>query len=174
MFVIPTQGTLPLQIVSSIYSKAKKGTQHVQDSKFFKTLLCCISCCFNVPFAYNLIQLIHEYNNEKTGFNQLEHPMNELEFPAATVCATELFKNVDNETKADNLLQNLKNYTFSLDEFMPQHLAGCQGCYVQEMFSYKDGLCYTVKTSVKQIKGGPGRPILYLTLNKSHKYQVRK
>ena len=124
-------------------------------------------------FVYNSIELFIEYGEEKTGFNQIEHPMEAMEFPAVTICATELFKNVDDETNADEILQNLKNHTFPLSEIFPTwpKLRACQGCVVQETFSYINGLCYTVSTAVKQVKG-LGMPVLYLLLNKSHKYQV--
>ena len=122
-------------------------------------------------FCYNAIELFIEYQEEKTGFNQLEHPMDEMEFPAATVCVTELFKNVGNESTADDILQNLQNHTFPLDEIFPNKLEVCQECVIQETFSYKNGLCYTVSTAVKQPKG-VGAPVLYLHLNKLYKYQV--
>ena len=122
-------------------------------------------------FVYSTIELLIEYGEEKTGFNQLDHQSDAMEFPAATVCATELFKNVDNETNADEILQNLKDYTFPLSEIFPTNLPYCQGCVVQETFSYINGLCYTVSTAVKQVKGS-GMPVLYLLLNKLHKYQV--
>ena len=124
-------------------------------------------------FIFTTVDLIVEYCQEKTGFNIVEHAHTKLELPAATICITDTFRNVD-ETNPDEILSNLTAHTFSANHIFYRDFEELKEQYVvQETFNYKNGHCFTLRTSEKQIKNGAiGRPLMYLELKKAHKYKV--
>ena len=125
-------------------------------------------------FIFTTIELIVDYSREKTGFNIKEYDVKKLELPAATICITDTFRDVDTETSPDEILSNLTAHTFSANHIFYRDFEELKEQYVvQETFNYKNGHCFTLRTSEKQIKNGAiGRPLMYLELKKAHKYKV--
>ena len=128
-------------------------------------------------FIFTTGELIVEYSRQKTGFNIVEHDKTELELPAATICITDTFQNVDidgTETSPEEILSNLTAHTFSGNHIFYEDFEKLKEQYaIQETFSYKNGRCFTLTTSENQIKNAIGKPPMYLKLKKAHKYKVR-
>ena len=123
-------------------------------------------------FVYTVTDVIIEFYQEKTGFNIVEHSETELELPAATVCVTDVFRNV-NKSNAREILSNLTAFTFHADHIFYKGYDALKDWYtVQETFNYQNGHCFTVTTREKQVKNGPPIPILFLKLLKNHKYKI--
>ena len=64
-------------------------------------------------FAYFSFMAFLQFQEEKTGLNQVLKPVLELPMPSITFCSQEIFYDVTNETTADNMLQDLEDYVFS-------------------------------------------------------------
>lgn len=128
-------------------------------------------------FIFTTIELIVDYSSEKTGFNIKEYDVKKLELPAATICITDTFRDVDTdgtETSPDEILSNLTAHTFSGNHIFYEDFEKLKEQYaIQETFSYKNGRCFTLTTSENQIKNAIGKPPMYLKLKKAHKYKVR-
>ena len=124
-------------------------------------------------FTFTTVDIIVEFYQEKTGFNIVEHAENELELPAATVCITDVFRNV-NETNAREILSNLTAFTFSADHIFYEGYDVMKDKFtIQETFNYQNGHCFTVSTTETQSKNGIARgPLLYLRLKTNHKYKI--
>ena len=128
-------------------------------------------------FIFTTIELIVDYSSEKTGFNIKEYDVKKLELPAATIFITDTFRNVDTdgtETSPDEILSNLTAHTFSANHIFYEDFETLKEQYaIQETFNYKNGHCFTLTTSEKQIKNAIGKPPMYLKLKKAHKYKVK-
>ena len=123
-------------------------------------------------FIVTTVDLFVEYWQEMTGFNIVEHVKTELELPAATICITDVFQNVDTDTVPNEILSNLTAHTFSADHIFHEDLKILKEKYIiQETFNYKNGHCFTLRT-LKKAEPGIGWPLLYLKLKKANKYKV--
>ena len=69
-----------------------------------------------ILFIFTTVELIVDYSCERTGFNIKEYDVTKLELPAATICITDTFRDVDTdgtETSPDEILSNLTAHTIS-------------------------------------------------------------
>ena len=110
-----------------------------------------------------------EFQEGKTGINQILVHVPELPLPAITVCPKSVSKNVDNETNKEDILQNLSNHTFSWEEvFHPRFLAKIDLWNPHEIFNQRLGVCFSM-TFRKNVTAMDKE---YLNFHKGLKYQA--
>ena len=105
----------------------------------FGSLLCAYFC-----FIYFSWNVLHEFLEERTGISEMLLDVTELPLPAITVCSKHIFKNTNYVTKQDDLLQNLPNHVFKVEEFFhPKFLKHLNHWNPHEIFSSRLGLCFS-------------------------------
>ena len=92
-------------------SKLKKMTNIMRD-----TIIMLLIGVAYVLFAYMSINAFIEYKEELTGFNQALASVKELPMPTITVCSQNVFKNVNNETNTEMVLQNLNDHVYKWED----------------------------------------------------------
>ena len=124
-------------------------------------------------FGYFSLHAFFEYRQELTGLNQWLEPVSELPLPTITVCSQEVFKNVNNDTTREMVLENLHDYVFDWQDLFDDRFTENARTYWnphREIFSNKLGLCYSLspKSNAK-----PGNYYLsYMSLPVDKRYQV--
>ena len=122
-------------------------------------------------FAYFSFMAFLQFQEEKTGLNQVLTPVPELPMPSITICSQEIFHDVTNETTADIMLQNLYDYIFTKKDLLGEtFFEDSPRWNYHEIFSYQLGLCFTLKTDTLYDGRNYFRFFLNLPINK--KYQV--
>ena len=71
-------------------------------------------------FAYMSISAFFEYKEELTGFTQALASVKELPMPTITVCSQNVFKNVNNETDTEMILQNLNDHVYEWEDLFEE------------------------------------------------------
>ena len=161
-----------LLLLSNWQSYGTKPFNMQQKLNFGKLVYLTVVVVSLGAFIVTTVDLFVKYLDESTGFNIVEHVKTELELPAATICITDVFQNVDTDTGPNEILSNLTAHTFSADHIFHEDFETLKEKFIiQETFNYKNGHCYTLR-SLKQAKAGSGAPQLYLKLKKAHKYKV--
>ena len=121
---------------------------------------------FFVVLSWNSVL---EFQEGKTGINQILIHVPELPLPAITVCPKSVFKNVDNETNKEDILQNLSNHTYSWEEvFHPRFLAKIDLWNPHEIFNQRLGVCFSMTFS----KNVTTMNTKFLNFHKGLKYQA--
>ena len=122
---------------------------------------------FFVVLSWNSIL---EFQEGKTGINQNLIHVPELPLPAITVCPKSVFKNVDNETNKEDILQNLSNHTYTWEEvFHPRFLAKIDLWNPHEIFNQRLGVCFSMAFS-KNVTSTMNKE--FLNFRKGLKYQA--
>ena len=105
---------------------------------------------FFVVLSWNSVL---EFQEGKTGINQILIHVPELPLPAITVCPKSVFKNVDNETNKEDILQNLSNHTYKWEEvFHPRFLAKIDLWNPHEIFNQRLGVCFSMTMTLMNKK----------------------
>ena len=149
-------------------SKLKKMTNIMRDT----IIMLLIGIAYGL-FAYMSINAFFEYKEELTGVNQVLVPVTELPMPTITVCSQDVFKNVNNETDTEMVLQNLNDHVYAWgDLFDESMMPGPSSLWNNnhEIFSNALGLCYSLRSD----KTAHPRNFMffYLFLPVGKKYQV--
>ena len=122
---------------------------------------------FFVVLSWNSIV---EFLEGKTGINQNLIHVPELPLPAITVCPKSVFKNIDNETNKEDILQNLSNHTYTWEEvFHPRFLAKIDLWNPHEIFNQRLGVCFSMAFS-KNVTSTMNKD--FLNFRKGLKYQA--
>ena len=125
----------------------------------------------HVWFAYFSFLAFLQFQEEKTGLNQVLTPVTELPLPWITICSQEIFHDVTNETTADIMLQNLHDYIFTKKDLLGEtFFEDSPRWNYHEIFSYQLGLCFTLRTD--KLYDGRNYFKLFLKLPLDRKYQV--
>ena len=104
-----------------------------------------IFCAYGLFIFFSWSSIL-EFQEGKTGFNQVLMPVQELPLPAITVCSKSVFKNVDNETFKEEILKNLSNHVFSWEEvFHASFLEKLHMWNPHEIFNPRLGVCFSIK-----------------------------
>ena len=121
---------------------------------------------FFIVLSWNSIL---EFQEGKTGINQNLIHVQELPLPAITVCPKSVFKNIDNGTNREDILQNLSNHTFTWEEvFHPRFLAKIDLWNPHEIFNQRLGVCFSMRFS----KNVTPMTTKFLNFHKGLKYQA--
>ena len=148
-------------------SKLKKMTHIMRDT----IIMLLIGIAYGL-FAYMSINAFFEYKEELTGFNQVLASVNELPMPTITVCSQDVFKNVNNETDTEMVLQNLNDHVYKWEDLFEESMMSITGYWNNnhEIFSNTLGLCYSLRSD----KTAHPRNFMffYLFLPVGKKYQV--
>ena len=124
-------------------------------------------------FAFFSLNAFFQYRQELTGLNQWLEPVDELPMPTITVCSQEVFKNVNNDTTTEMVLQNLNEYVFSWEDlFASTYMMTAFDSWNphREIFSNELGLCYSLRA--KKIMDPTNFYYFYIFLPLGQKYQV--
>ena len=125
-------------------------------------------------FAYFALHSFFEYRKELTGINQSIETVEELSLPTITVCSQKVFKNVENDTTTEMVLQNLNDYVYAWEDLFDGFFTGLASRFWnphREIFSKDLGLCYSLSN---KFKANPTNHYLfYIYLPVGKKYQVR-
>ena len=133
----------------------------------FGSLLCAYFC-----FIYFSWNVLHEFLEERTGISEMLLDVTELPLPAITVCSKHIFKNTNYATKQDDLLQNLTNHVFKLEEFFhPRFLKHLNQWNPHEIFSSRLGVCFSLNHD-KNITVDSLAKDFMIRFLKGKKYQV--
>ena len=148
-------------------SKSKKMTNIMRDT----VIILLIGVAYGL-FAYMSISAFSEYKEELTGFNQMLVPVKELPMPTITVCSQDVFKNVNNETDTEMVLQNLNDHVYKWEDLFDESMTQSPSLWNNnhEIFSNTLGLCYSLRSD----KTAQPRNFMYfyLFLPVGKKYQV--
>ena len=124
-------------------------------------------------FAYFSLHAFFEYRQELTGLNQWLEPVRELPLPTITVCSQEVFKNVNNDTTREMVLENLHDYVFEWQDLFDDRFTDLASTFWnphREIFSKKLGLCYSLNYKNAALPGKSYLSYMYLPVDK--RYQV--
>ena len=147
-------------------SKLKKMTNIIRDT----VIILLIGVAYGL-FAYMSINSFFEYKEELTGFNQVLATVRGLPMPTITVCSQDVFKNVNNETDTEMVLQNLNDHVYKFEDLFEESMMSFTGYWNNnhEIFSNTLGLCYSLRTTINSTKDID----LYISLHVNTRYQVR-
>ena len=125
-------------------------------------------------FAYMSINSFFEYKEELTGFNQVLATVRGLPMPTITVCSQDVFKNVNNETDTEMVLQNLKDHVYKWEDLFDESMTQNPSLWNNnhEIFSNTLGLCYSLRSDKNSTAQPPNFMYFYLFLPVGKRYQV--
>ena len=125
-------------------------------------------------FAYFSFHSFFEYEKELTGLNQLLVLSKELPMPMVTVCSQDIFKNLENDTNTQMVLQNLNNYTYTWGDLFDDMMLYPSLSYTldHEIFSTDLGLCYSFRSKQNATITEAFPFIFYMHLLAGKTYQV--
>ena len=149
-------------------SKLKKMTNIMRDT----IIMLLIGVAYGL-FASMSINVFFEYKEELTGFNQVLASVKELPMPTITVCSQDVFKNVNDETDTEMVLQNLNDHVYAWgDLFDESMMPGPSSLWNNnhEIFSNALGLCYSLRSDKNSTVFNYYKFHLFLPVGK--KYQV--
>ena len=99
-------------------------------------------------FGYFAIQAFIEYQAEMTGLNNFFTPVPDLPLPSITFCSQEIFKNVPDGTSKEMVLQNIKDYVFTMEDLFHQEFLKKEQIWnLRPIFSSKLGLCFSIRAN---------------------------
>ena len=150
-------------------SKLKKMTHIMRDT----IIMLLIGIAYGL-FAYMSISAFFEYKEELTGFTQALASVKELPMPTVTVCSQNVFKNVNNETDTEMVLQNLKDHVYKWEDLFDESMTQNPSLWNNnhEIFSNTLGLCYSLRSNKNSTYQPPNFMYFYLFLPVGKKYQV--
>ena len=150
-------------------SKLKKMTHIMRDT----IIMLLIGIAYGL-FAYMSISAFFEYKEELTGFTQALASVKELPMPTITVCSQNVFKNVNNETDTEMVLQNLNDHVYKWEDLFEESMMSITGYWNNnhEIFSNTLGLCYSLRSDKNSTAQPPNFMYFYLFLPVGKKYQV--
>ena len=150
-------------------SKLKKMTHIMRDT----IIMLLIGIAYGL-FAYMSISAFFEYKEELTGFNQALASVKELPMPTITVCSQNVFKNVNNETDTEMVLQNLNDHVYKWEDLFEESMMSITGYWNNnhEIFSNALGLCYSLRSDKNSTAHPQNFMYFYLFLPVGKKYQV--
>ena len=151
-------------------SKWKKMTNIMRDT----IIMLLIGIAYGL-FAYMSINAFFEYKEELTGFNQVLTTVRGLPMPAITVCSQDVFKNVNNETDTEMVLQNLNDHVYKFEDLFEESMMSFTGYWNNnhEIFSNTLGLCYSLRSDKNSTAQPPNFMYFYLFLPVGKRYQVQ-
>ena len=150
-------------------SKLKKMTHIMRDT----IIMLLIGIAYGL-FAYMSISALFEYKEELTGFTQALASVKELPMPTITVCSQNVFKNVNNETDTEMVLQNLKDHVYKWEDLFDESMTQNPSLWNNnhEIFSNRLGLCYSLRSDQNATQQPQNFMYFYLFLPVGKKYQV--
>lgn len=150
-------------------SKLKKMTNIMRDT----IIMLLIGVAYGL-FALMSINAFFEYKEELTGFNQALVSAIEMPMPTITVCSQNVFKNVNNETDTEMVLQNLNDHIYKWEDLFDESMTQSPSLWNNnhEIFSNTLGLCYSLGSEENATAQPPNFYLFYLFLPVGKKYQV--
>ena len=147
-------------------SKLKKMANIMRDT----IIMLLIGVAYGL-FATMSINVFFEYKEELTGFNQVLASVKELPMPTITVCSQNVFKNVNNETDTEMVLQNLNDHVYKWEDLFEESIMSATDWNNNhEIFSNTLGLCYSLRSD--KLWQPPNFYNFYIFLPIGQKYQV--
>ena len=129
------------------YGSQSKFKQAIIECNLRKIICAILVLCSYFCFLYFSIDAFLEYAEGKIGVNQISTPVSKLPLPTITVCSKEGYKNINAENTPDDVLRNLSNHVFTMNDFFhPTFLENLHEWNVHEIFNMRLGVCFSLKS----------------------------